>query len=127
MSEYKEYTVRVYEDRTEWRVDRNLHRENGPAITWDDGSEDWCVDGKRHRIGGPAIIRATGSKYWCFKGEYHRTNGPAIEHANGIKEWWIDGEQISEDEFNERNNPPAAPCHRKVVEIDGKRYRLVAE
>jgi hypothetical protein len=126
MSEYKEYTVRVYEDRTEWRsAEKLLHRENGPAVEWDDGSEDWWFNGVPHREGGPAIIRANGTKRWCFKGQYHRPDGPAVEWTNGYKEWWINGEQMSEDEFNRRVNP--APCDGKVVEIEGRKYRLIAE
>jgi hypothetical protein len=80
MSEYKEYTVRVLKDRTEWLYNGKRHREEGPAIQWQAGGE----------------------------------------------EWWLDGTWLSEAEFNRRIKPPT-PCRRKVVEIEGKRYRLVAE
>ena len=102
MSEYKEYTVRVYEDRTEWLVNGKRHREGAPAVEWQVGIRFWYLDGKRHRI-----------------------DGPAVEWANGYKEWWIDGIELTEGEFYRRTNPP--PCVGKVVEIEGRKYRLVAE
>ena len=134
MSEYKEYTVRVYEDRTEWKVGNKLHRDNGPAVEYVSGGSEWWCDGKQHRIGGPAVTWSDGCMVWYVDGKRHREDGPAVMWPcssggmdGGYREWWINGEQMSEDEFNERTNPPAAPCDGKVVEIDGKRYRLVAE
>ena len=46
-------------------------------------------DGKLHRSDGPARIWADGSKEWYINGKLHRTDGPARIWANGIKEWWI--------------------------------------
>jgi hypothetical protein len=74
-----EYTVRVYEDRTEWRLDRQLHREDGPAIEWIDGRKEWYLNGKRHRI-----------------------DGPAIEWSDGSKDWYLNGVKYSEQAFNQR-------------------------
>ena len=125
MSEYKEYTVRVREDRTEWRVGRNLHRENGPAREWRDGLKEWFLGGKRHREDGPAVVWADGTKEWWINGNLHRLDGPARKWQHGGKEWWIHGLRLSEDEFKRRTS--SAPCDGKVVEIDGKRYRLIAE
>lgn len=31
------------------------HREDGPAISKDDGSMEWWVKNKRHRLDGPAV------------------------------------------------------------------------
>lgn len=48
-----------------------LHRENGPAVEYEDGSEEWYLEGKLHRVDGPAIIDAvTGDADWCIKHEY---------------------------------------------------------
>ena len=44
-----------------------------------------------HREDGPAGIFADGTKQWCINGHLHRLNGPALEWANGEKEWYIDG------------------------------------
>ena len=41
---------------------------------------------------------------WMDKeGRVHREDGPAIEWANGNKEWYMNGKQLSEKEFNARN------------------------
>ena len=57
--------------------------------------------GQLHRDDGPAVEWANGSKMWYQNGIRHRTDGPAIEWADGRKEWWINGTQMTEDEFNQ--------------------------
>ena len=32
-----------------------LHREDGPAVEWNDGTKEWYRHGKLHRVDGPAI------------------------------------------------------------------------
>ena len=93
-----EYKVKVFEDRTKWyNLEGQLHRENGPAIEWDDGSKAWFINGKRHRV-----------------------DGPAIEKVNGYKVWYINGQELTKEEFNKR----IKSCANKIVEIDGKKYKL---
>ena len=60
------------------------------------------TDGQLHRENGPAIEYADGSKSWCQNDQYHRTDGPAIEFVNGTKEWYINGERLTKAEFNQR-------------------------
>ena len=69
--EYKTYEVRVYSNRTEWRLGGQLHREDGPAVEY-----------------------ADGSKLWYKNGQLHREDGPAIESVNGRKWWWTEGKLI---------------------------------
>ena len=52
----------------------------------------------------------------------HREDGPAIEGADGYKSWYLNGKLLSEAEFNASNKPS---CAGKVVEIDGKKYKLI--
>lgn len=74
-----------------------------------------------HREGNlPAIEYADGGKSFYINDEYHREDGPAIIWANGIKGWWINGEELTEEEFNNRNKP----CLGKKVIIDGIEYTL---
>jgi len=61
----------------------------------------------------------SGTKEWRLNGKRHREDGPAIERAS-YKEWWLNDKQLTEEEFNTRNET----CEGKVVEIDGKRYEL---
>jgi hypothetical protein len=71
------YTVTVDEIRTVWRN----------------------AKGQVHRTDGPAIEYANGSKKWFQNDILYRTDGPAIELANGDKLWCIDGDLLDESEF----------------------------
>ena len=79
-----------------------LHREDGAAVEWSDGTRHWFVNGKHHREDGPAIEWADGAKSWYIDGQLHRKDGPAVEYADGTKHWYIDGGSLTEDEFNRR-------------------------
>ena len=70
---------------------------------------------------GPAVEYANGGKDWYRNGQRHREDGPAVESANGDKFWYINGENLTETEFNARTKDN---CNGKVVEIDGKKYKL---
>ena len=96
-----EYTVRVYPERSEWRLNGELHREDGPAIEYIDGSKEWGVNGKCHRTDGPAIEYTTGTKAWYLNGNRHRTDGPAIERVDRSRAWYLNGQEYSEQEFNQ--------------------------
>jgi len=86
-----------------WFNDQNkLHREDGPAAEFADGTKHWYQHGKLHRVDGPAIECPDGTKWWYQHGNCHRDDGPAIEWANGSKKWWFDGREIntsSQEEF----------------------------
>ena len=100
-----------------------LHREDGPAIEYPHGYKEWWRNGWLHRENGPAMEWSDGSKFWYAHGEFHREDGPAVEYVNGYKEWYLEGVQLTEEEFNKRTKPS---CADKVVEIDGKKYKLTA-
>jgi hypothetical protein len=120
------YTVTVYNDRIEWKNEaREFHREDGPAIEYAKGNKFWYLNGKRHREDGPAIEWSNGDKSWFINGMRHREDGPAVEHVNGYKAWWLNGIQLTEEEYNKRiNQSKPISCNGKIVEIDGKRYKL---
>jgi len=40
------YEVRVYPDRTEWRLNGLLHREDGPACEYANGDKSWWINGQ---------------------------------------------------------------------------------
>ena len=50
------------------------------------------------------IVYNNGDKHWYLNGKLHREDGPAVEFVNGNKIWYINGEELSEEEFNSRNN-----------------------
>jgi len=39
----------------------DLHREDGPAIEYEDGTKYWMINGRLHCLDGPAIERSDGS------------------------------------------------------------------
>ena len=52
-----------------WYENDKLHREDGPALEYDDGTKIWFLNGKYHRENGPAIEYADGSERWCLDNE----------------------------------------------------------
>ena len=44
----KEYTVKVYNVKTEWWLNDELHREDGPAIERKNGTKEWWLNGKEY-------------------------------------------------------------------------------
>ena len=90
------YKVEVESGTTKWLNEvGQLHRIEGPAIEYADGSKVWFLNGKLHREGGPAYEGANGSKWWYLNGERHREVGPSIEWANGSKEWYLNGVRVT--------------------------------
>lgn len=102
----EEYDVTIFDGRTEWRnQDGKLHRLDGPAMEWEDGSRSWFVNGQIHRL-----------------------DGPAVEQSNGYKSWWIEDCRYSEEEFNEKIKQEAEKKNRSddvdVSEYNGIRYKV---
>ena len=100
MSDYKEYTVKVYTT----------------------GTKAWYLNGKRHREDGPAIECSDGTTEWYLNDKRHREDGPAFEYADGSKSWYLNDECLTEKEFNKRMNNK---CIDKVITIEGIQYKLV--
>ena len=72
--------------------DGKKHREDGPAIVFENSDKNWYINGLRHREDGPAIEWSSGYKVWCIRGKRHRLDGPAVEKVNGEKAWYLNGE-----------------------------------
>lgn len=119
------YTVVVDFEIIAWyKEGTNLrHREDGPAVEYTNGTKLWYINGSYHRDDGPAKVFRGGDKHWFRHGLPHRDDGPAIEYANGDQEWFLDGKKFSEEQFNMLKSS----CHGKVVEIEGKKYKLVLQ
>jgi hypothetical protein len=117
----KTYKVTVNEYGTKhWYLNGKLHREGGPAIEWVNGDKSWYINDELHREDGPAIDCANGDKWWYINDKRHREGGPAVEYAKGDKRWYLNDNELTEAEFNSRTKS----CNGKVVEIDGKKYKL---
>ena len=59
-------TKTVLPDRTEYRFGGTIHRDDGPAVEFNDGTKMWYWMGSRHRKDGPAIEYANGEKRWFY-------------------------------------------------------------
>ena len=70
-----------------------VHREDGPAIEFRDGTRCWCQNGRYHRENGPAIEHPNGTKCWYKNGKIHREDGPAREYNDGEKHWWLNDQR----------------------------------
>tara|TARA_B100001094_G_scaffold222609_1_gene216675 strand:+ start:604 stop:915 length:312 start_codon:yes stop_codon:yes gene_type:complete len=92
----------------------------------DDGTREWFQNDERHRLNGPAFEGVDGYKAWYQNGERHRLDGPACEYANGNKFWYIEGEELSEEEFNNRNNKVEVTLEdiAKAMNIDVDKLRI---
>lgn len=78
----------------------NLHKEDGPARIYKDGSEEWWWNGTKHRTNGPSdLIHHDGgvTVLWYHYNVLHREDGPAVHHACGRKEYWYKGVLHRED------------------------------
>jgi len=76
-----------------WYKNGLLHRDNGPAIIYLNGTEYWFQNDKLHRIDGPAAICADGTECWYQNGKCHREDGPAIIYPDGYEICYKNGEQ----------------------------------
>lgn len=91
--------------------------DNEKTIKW------YNEQGQLHNEHGPACEYADGTKSWYLNGQRHREDGPAIEYADGDKSWFLNGEELTEAQFNARTKKEPS-CDGRVVEIDGKKYKL---
>ena len=85
----------------------------------------WQLNGKVHREDGPAVEYANGSKEWYRNGKYHREDGPAIEWADGSKYWWLNGKQYTEEEFNRaiKNDVPEYTME-EAIKLIGHEFKI---
>lgn len=58
---------------------------------WKNGS------GQLHRLDGPAVEYKDGSKYWFKNGEIHREDGPAVENVSG-QHWYLNDKKVTKEE-----------------------------
>lgn len=78
-----------------------FHRENGPAIIWDDGKKEWYKDGMRHRDdGGAAIYGGGGDMEFYVDGRRHNSEGLAIIKNDGDGEYWLNDCYLDSDQYN---------------------------
>lgn len=98
------YTYKSKECLTYYKNGKE-HREDGPAIEYDNGDYEWYCNGMLHRENGPAI-RFHNDKTnktrlsWYINNELHREDGPAYIDEDGDFHWFLRGEMITQEEYN---------------------------
>jgi len=63
------------------------------------GILEYRVSGMLHRVDGPAKIFPNGTQHWYYEGELHRIGGPAIEWATGEKHFYLHGIRYSAKDY----------------------------
>lgn len=121
-----EYTVEVHPSGSKyWLLNKQLHREDGPAIERINGDKFWYLNGQLHREDGPAIEWSDGTKHWNLNGEFHREDGPAIECSNGSKFWYLYDKNLTEEEHKEALNPTVEMTVEDICKALGKNVKVV--
>ena len=77
---------------------------NIPYEIHNEMSSAWYLNGNLHREDGPAIIWADGTKIWYKNGLRHREDGPAVDTVYGNQQWFINGEEYSKSLFDKMIN-----------------------
>lgn len=73
-----------------WYNERGkLHREDGPAVEFKNGTRHWRQHGQFHRVDGPAVEYVSGNQWWYQRGKLHRVDGPAVVDKGGASRWYI--------------------------------------
>ena len=88
---------------------KQLHREDGPAIIYPDGTEVWYRNGQRHREDGPEVVTASGIQEWWQWGLKHRVEGPAVVKPDGTVEYWYLGYPAGSTPDRDGKFEPATP------------------
>ena len=103
MTDYIKYEVKVYTNgHKEWYINGKLHREDGPAVEWNDGTKSWWLNNKRHR-----------------------EDGPAVEYSDGYKDWYLNGKRLTQEEFNKRMTSTVEMTMAQINEALGKNVKVV--
>ena len=87
------YEFDINEERVIWRLNGLWHREDGPAVTYSDGTQEWWLNDQIHREDGPAVVSSDGRQEWFLNNQRHREDGPAIIWADGRQVWYLNGKQ----------------------------------
>jgi len=119
-----EYTVHNNGDKI-WRLNGQLHREDGPAVEYANGTKQWYINGKYHREDGPAIEFANGTKQWWLTGQLHREDGPAVEWAYGYKTWYLHSKRYTKEEFLKQTQPAEELTIAEIEQLLGFSIKIV--
>lgn len=98
-----------------------LHRVDGPAVEYIDGSYEWLSCGRPHRVDGPAI-RTQDTVLYLVHGYLHCTHGPAKICDDGRRFWYLWGNSITERQHTAYITKAALVLQRFARKIKLRRF-----
>jgi|DEB19_MinimDraft_3_1074340.scaffolds.fasta_scaffold14110_5 hypothetical protein len=82
------------------------------------GSKHWFLNRERHREDGPAVEWPNGTKFWYLNNKWHREDGPAVERSNGTKQWFLNNKEVTWKEvFRNANGDLEKECRILVAAL----------
>ena len=95
------------------------------TVTVDENATQWYLNGQYHREDGPAVEYASGSNEWYLNGKPHRMDGPAVEYANGSKYWYLHGQRVTQEEHARRTRPVLELTMAEVEKLIGRPVKII--
>lgn len=103
--------------------DYPVYSGDSQRFTDGEGNEEWRnKEGQLHREDGPAMVWSDGTHKWYYEGEFHREDGPAIEWGGERSDredaWYIHGKALDDAEVESRvRQMAAAEAFKKATEV----------
>lgn len=122
------YDETIYDPKSKttlYLLEGDLHRVDGPAKVYGDGTEEFYFEGARHRDHGlPAVISSTGELEYHVHGVLHRDGDlPALVDPEGDEEYWVEGKR-----HRDGGRPAVVGIDgRTEYWVDGQRHRPIAD
>ena len=60
----------------------------------------YYINGILHREDGPAVEYPDGTKYWYKNGKVHRFGGTAVIMPGDAESYWIDDKQVTKEQHD---------------------------
>jgi len=72
-------------------------------------------------------VHDLGDTYWRSAETtlLHREEGPAIEYSDGAEVYYLEGDCYTKEHYKTEMNRRNGSCEGKVIEVDGKKYKLM--
>ena len=73
--------IKIEDDAIRYYKSGLLHREDGPAVEFNNGDKFWYINGKRHREDGPAVILSNGDEDYWINGKFIKSENNDVQVA----------------------------------------------
>ena len=76
-----------------------MKKTKSKMIITERGTKKWIKNKQLHREDGPAVEYKDGTKMWFKNNKLHRLGGPAVEYTDGTKAFYLNGKEYTEKQF----------------------------